>query len=113
MCESRSASESRDGSAASANPIPAVISERKTPIHRSDARPNAIDASSDHPSIVVRSPNDPTYGTNWAAIYWKGSSSETQFFYIPEFETMVGPIVGMLLVVLFLGRRDKARKRPG
>jgi len=73
----------------------------------------AIDASSDHPSIVVRSPNDPTYGTNWAAIYWKGSSSETQFFYIPEFETMVGPIVGMLLVVLFLGRRAKARKRPG
>src|SRR3989449_532405 len=69
----------------------------------------AIDTSSDHPSIVVRAPNDPTYGTTCAAVYWKPAMSETQFFYIPEFETIVGPTIGTLVLVLFLGRRVRLR----
>jgi len=60
---------------------------------------------------MVRAPNDATYGTASGALYWKSSTSETYFYYIPEFETVVAPTVGALFIVLFLGRRTRIRTK--
>ena len=71
----------------------------------------AIDVSTDYPSLIVRAPNDPAYGTSLGAVYWKSSTSETYFYYIPEFDTIVWPIAGTLLLVLLVGRRARRRIR--
>jgi len=71
----------------------------------------AIDTSSDHPSLMVRAPNDATYGVVSGAAYWRPSSSETYFFYIPEFESIVWPVAGVLVFGLAWGRRAKARNK--
>jgi len=42
-------------------------------------------------------------------LYWKSSTSETYFYYIPEFETVIAPVLGVLGIALFLGRRGRAR----
>jgi len=69
----------------------------------------AIDTSSDSPSLMVRAPNDAMYGTASGGLYWKSSTSETYFYYIPEFETVIAPVLGVLGIALFLGRRGRAR----
>ena len=71
----------------------------------------SVDTSSDDPSIMVRAPNNATYGGVSGAAYWKASTSETYFFYIPEFENVIGPVVGVVALGLVLGRRAKARKK--
>src|SRR2546428_12964488 len=60
---------------------------------------------------MVRAPNDGTYGTSSGAVYWKPSTSETYFYYIPEFETVFAPILGTLGLVLFYGRRVRSNGR--
>jgi len=65
----------------------------------------AIDTSSDSPALMVRAPNDATYGTASGGLYWKSSTSETYFYYIPEFQDVVVPILGVLLLALFFARR--------
>jgi hypothetical protein len=67
----------------------------------------AVDTSTDHPSLMVRAPSDATYGVNPGAVYWKYSTSETYFYYIPEFESVIVPIVGAILVSLLLGKRAR------
>ena len=69
----------------------------------------AIDTSSDSPSLMVRAPNDAMYGTASGGLYWKSSTSETYFYYIPEFETVIAPVLGVLGIALFLGRRGRVR----
>jgi len=69
----------------------------------------AVDASSDNPTIVVRSPNDPVYGTNVAGLYWKTTTSET-YFYIPEFGTVILPVV-VCLLMMWGWRRTKVGAR--
>ncbi len=64
-----------------------------------------MDASSDDPSIMVRAPNDATYGSTPGAIYWKSTTSGTYFVAIPEFESVALPIVAILGLVLVLRRR--------
>jgi len=71
----------------------------------------AIDTSSDSPSLMVRAPNDATYGTASGGLYWKSSTSETYFYYIPEFQDVVVPILGVLLLALFFTRRERLRRR--
>ncbi|MGI0149952.1 MAG: hypothetical protein ACREDF_10550, partial [Thermoplasmata archaeon] len=71
----------------------------------------AIDTTSDFPSLMVRAPNDATYGGDTGGLYWKSSTSETYFFRIPEFESVIGPIVGALLLALFVGRRRRSSRR--
>jgi len=71
----------------------------------------AVDTSSDSPSLMVRAPNDATYGTSSGGLYWKSSTSETYFYYIPEFESLVLPIVGMIILPLAFGRRARMRVR--
>jgi len=70
-----------------------------------------VDSPSDYPSLMVRAPNDATYGVVFGGVYWKTSTSETYFFYIPEFENVIGPVVGVVALGLVLGRRAKARKK--
>lgn len=64
-----------------------------------------VDASSDHPTLLVRAPNHPTYGSSLGSLYWNTSTSETYFYYIPEFETVILPIFSTLLVLLVWRRR--------
>jgi len=63
-----------------------------------------IDSSSDNPTVMVRAPNNPAYGTASGGIYWKTTTSETYFHYIPEFETVIMPI-GITLFVVWAWRR--------
>ena len=65
----------------------------------------AIDSSTNNPTVPVRAPNDPTYGTDFAGVSWKPSTSETYFHYIPEFEALAIPLGGILLLGLLLRRR--------
>jgi hypothetical protein len=71
----------------------------------------AIDATTDYPSLIVRAPNDSTYGSALGAVYWKAPTSQTYFYYIPEFESALIPILGSILAVLFLGRRVRSNRR--
>ena len=57
----------------------------------------AVDSSSDNPTLMVRAPNDATYGGVSAGLYWRTSTSETYFF-IPEFEFAVIPVLVLLAV---------------
>jgi len=72
----------------------------------------AVDSSTDYPSLMARAPNNATYGIVSGAAYWKSSTSETYFYYIPEFEDVIPPIIGALFVTFFLAsrRRSSARK---
>jgi len=67
-----------------------------------------VDASSDSPSLMVRAPNDASYGVDAGGLYWKASTSQTYFYHIPEFEDVILPIAGSLLVALFLRRRTRS-----
>jgi len=71
----------------------------------------AVDTSSDSPSLMVRAPNDATYGSASGAVYWKPSTSETYFYYIPEFGTVIAPILGTLGLVLMFGRGTRSKRR--
>src|SRR5437899_12259956 len=70
-----------------------------------------VDASSDSPSIMVRAPNDASYGVDAGGLYWKGSTSQTYFYHIPEFEEVILPITGSIPVALFLRRRTRSARR--
>jgi len=72
-----------------------------------DSSRTAIDTNSEWPVVLVRAPNDVTYGSLLGGVYWKTSSSETYFFIIPEFQVVLVPI----LFVLFLGIRRHQRRR--
>jgi len=66
--------------------------------------------TADNPTILVRSPNDATYGTDTGGMYWKVTTSETYFFgyfptYIPEFEALVIPILGIAFLAWVRRRR--------
>jgi len=64
----------------------------------------------DNPTIMVRSPNDATYGSDTGGLYWKVTTSETYFWgitSIAEFEAFAIPIVGLVLFALW--RRSRAR----
>ena len=67
-----------------------------------------VDSPSDNPTIIVRAPNDATYGATSGGIYWKPSGSSTYFFRIPEFELIFLPILVVLLFGL-LRRRSHRR----
>jgi len=71
----------------------------------------AVDTSSDSPSLIVRAPNDATYGSASGAVYWKPLTSETYFYYIPEFGTVIVPILGTLGLLLMFGRRTRSKRR--
>ena len=67
-----------------------------------------VDSPSDNPTIIVRAPNDPTYGGTSGGVYWKPSGSGTYFFQIPEFEILILPILVILLIGIV--RRGAARR---
>jgi len=73
----------------------------------------AVDTSSDNPTLMVRAPNDVTYGTPVGGLYWKTTTSET-YFYIPEFDTALVPVLGVLALGLLYRRkvRGKATSSP-
>jgi len=71
----------------------------------------AIGTSSDNPTILVRAPDDPAYGTSSGGLFWQGSNSATYFYYIPEFQDVLVPILGAVLLVLFFARRKGFRRR--
>jgi hypothetical protein len=71
----------------------------------------AVDTSSDFPSLMVRAPNDAMYGAASGAVYWKTSTSETYFYYIPEFGSVVATIFGTIGLVLLFGRRVRSKPR--
>jgi len=73
----------------------------------------AIDTTTDYPSLIVRAPNDSTYGSSLGAVYWKAPASQTYFYYVPEFEDVAAPIISCLFVALILGRRATLRSRRG
>jgi len=73
---------------------------------------SAVDTTSDNPTLMVRTPNDVTYGGDTGGLYWKTATSETYFHYIPEFEAVAVPILGILLFVLWRRRRAR-RTRSG
>jgi len=68
-----------------------------------------VDAG-EQPTLMLRAPTDATYGTAAGGLYWKTSASETYFFfsYIPEFEAIAVPILGILFLGLW--RRTTARR---
>ncbi|HYS72718.1 MAG TPA: tetratricopeptide repeat protein [Thermoplasmata archaeon] len=72
----------------------------------------AVDTASDNPTILLRAPNDATYGLDTAGLYWKTTTSETYFYYvpIPEFGEALLPIVGSVCVIILFGFRSRARK---
>ncbi|HYU07346.1 MAG TPA: DUF2341 domain-containing protein, partial [Thermoplasmata archaeon] len=70
----------------------------------------AVDSSGDSPSLMVRAPNDATFGVTLGAVYWKSSTSET-YFYVPEFESVAVPVLGAILLGLVFRRR--ARRHRG
>src|SRR2546425_482629 len=69
-----------------------------------------VDASSDSPSLMVRAPNDASSGLDAGRLYWKSSTSQTYFYHIPEFEEVILPIAGSILVALFLRRRTRSAR---
>ncbi|HLB68232.1 MAG TPA: hypothetical protein VJN63_07195, partial [Thermoplasmata archaeon] len=70
----------------------------------------AIDTSSDNPTLMVRAPNSPPYGSGQAGgLFWKTTTSETYFHYIPEFETLVLPVT-LSVLVMWMWRRAGARR---
>jgi len=71
----------------------------------------AVGTSSDNPSILVRAPDDPAYGTSSGGLFWQASNTATYFYYIPEFQDVVVPILGVLLLALFFTRRERLRRR--
>ena len=70
---------------------------------------SAVDTTSDNPTLMVRAPDNATYGADAGGLYWKTSSSETYFFYqttsIPEFEAIAVPILGILFLAWVQRRR--------
>jgi hypothetical protein len=70
----------------------------------------AVDAPADYPSLMLRAPNNAVYGSVTGGVYWMSSTSETYFF-IPEFEDIVLPLSGALIIALFFGRRVRSRQR--
>jgi hypothetical protein len=68
---------------------------------------SAVDTTSDNPTLMVRAPNDATYGGETGGLYWKTATSETYFFYsyIPEFGALLIPIVGILFLAWVRRRR--------
>ena len=73
----------------------------------------AIDASSTYPSLMVRGPNNATYGNPPGAVYWKSSTSETYFVAIPEFGSIVAPIVSVLVLMVVIRQRATRSVRRG
>ena len=77
------------------------------------ARSAVEHATSDSPTLMVRAPDNATYGADVGGLYWKTSSSETYFFYqtasIPEFEAVALPILGILVLVLWRRRSRRSR----
>ena len=72
----------------------------------------SIDVSTDYPSLMVRSPNSALYGSGVSGgVYWKATTSETYFYGIPEFDTVIAPVVGVLLIASLLRRKSIARAR--
>jgi len=69
---------------------------------------SAVDTTSDNPTLMVRAPNDVTYGGDTGGLYWKTATSETYFYYIPEFEAFAVPILGILFLAFW--RRRQARR---
>jgi len=67
-----------------------------------------VDSPADNPTIVVRAPNNPSYGQTSGGVYWKPSASSTHFFQIPEFQLIVIPILAILLFTMICRR---ARRR--
>ena len=63
--------------------------------------------TSDNPTLMVRAPNDATYGYEPGGMYWKSSTSETYFYSIPEFELIFLPILVVLLFGLFRRRSQR------
>lgn len=70
--------------------------------------PEPVDTSSTHPTLVVRAPNDAIYGNVLGGLYWRETTSET-YFYIPEFEEIVVPILSTLLIIGVCRRRLRRR----
>ncbi len=71
--------------------------------------------SADQPTLMVRAPNDATYGGAAGGLYWKASASETYFFSqivagIPEFEAVAIPVLGILLFALWRRRRVRGTR---
>jgi len=69
-------------------------------------------ATSDNPTLMVRAPDNAVYGADTGGLYWKTSSSETYFFgvfYIPEFEAVAVPILGILVLILWRRRSRRSR----
>ena len=74
-----------------------------------------VSAYGDNPSLVVRMPNDATYGTDMGGVYYKTTTAETYHYYvtgIPEFTDMAIPAAGMLVLLLFTRRSLRRRKTP-
>jgi len=74
-----------------------------------------VDAFTDNPTILLRAPNDVTYGPDSGGLYWKTSTAETYFYYIaiPEFGEFLFPIASVLCLVLILGgysRRSRSKR---
>jgi len=70
----------------------------------------AVDTSSDNPTLMVRAPNDVTYGTGAGGLYWKTTTSETYFFYIPEFDAAFVPVLGVLALGLLYRRKVRGKQ---
>ena len=67
--------------------------------------------SADNPTIMVRAPDNPTYGFDMGGLYWKVTTSETYFygvFYIPEFEVFAIPVLLIVLLALWGRRRGQS-----
>jgi len=69
----------------------------------------AVDTSSDNPTLIVRAPNDVTYGTPVAGLYWKTTTTET-YFYIPEFDTAIVPVLGVLALAMVYRRKHRGKQ---
>ena len=67
----------------------------------------SVGTFSDNPTVMVRTPNDATYGGSIGGVYWETSASETYFF-VPEFPTLVVPVAFTILLV-WASRRQTGR----
>jgi len=76
----------------------------------------AVGTFADNPTVMVRTPNDATYGGAVGGLYWKTSAQETYFF-VPEFPTLLVPAAFSILLMFVwrrrAGRYDASRTEKG
>jgi len=72
-----------------------------------------VSANGENPTIILRMPNDATYGTDMGGVYYKTTTTETYHYYVasvPEFADLALALVVAVFALLLVGRSRRRRR---